>query len=183
MSEERRPPVPMDTVDEVLSVAEFFARTRSGTTFTIDKLLEMLSAADDEGRDFAIHIGDRTYLVRRESIREYFTVNPKPKRPMSKEDENRVLRYQIKELEAELARLRSASLSSGKKPESQPEQSTPREEREGDEDQGFDAEPLPVDPEPAESTAAAIREELKRSVEGVEPLRPARFVRRNEGGV
>lgn len=156
-------PVPRQTVDAVLSVAELFEKMRTGTEFTIDQILEMLSFKDDLNEHFAIHMNGYTYLVLKESIKAYFTDNPKPKRRISKEEENTILKSQLKAMEQELLKLRGI-------------QDSPKRRAISDPGAGdlVETEPLDLDEKVKEDVHDALADELRASAPEAEPARRGR---------
>ncbi len=55
MTEEKYP-VPRETVDAELSVAQLIDKLRTGSTFPIDKILTMLSASDDNNNAIVLRL-------------------------------------------------------------------------------------------------------------------------------
>lgn len=147
-------------VDAVLSVAQLIDKMRTGSHFTIDEIIQMLSACDDKRESFMVHMGGFTYVVEAGNIKEYFEQNPKPTRPISKEEENQILKGQIKRMEEELLRLRGKTIKPQTKPEVHAEPAFDSD--------SLDAEPLPLETQESEQ----IRLELAEELRGKTPLRP-----------
>lgn len=93
----------------VCTFEQLWSEIGASTKFGLDELVRMISVQDDDKKDFYIHHREKTFVVRKESIREYFQTHTKPVPPMNAKQELIYLREKVKKLEAEaMARIGEA---------------------------------------------------------------------------
>jgi hypothetical protein len=84
-----------------VSFPELVTTIGGGTSFSVDQLVSMLSAAEQKGEDFRIVHQDLRFVIPLGFIREYFKDHARPTARMSPKEELEYLRKRVSELESE----------------------------------------------------------------------------------
>lgn len=124
-------------IDHVLNVAQLLSAVGPGLGFSTHQLIQQLSECDDLGEPFFLRHGEENYMVSSADLKAFFAENPKPKRSMSKDEENKLLKSQLKQMEDELLKLKGQTIKPVTKAIEAP--------REPEEEGALDSEPLPTD--------------------------------------
>ena len=86
-----------------VSFPELVTTIGSGTSFSVDQLVSMLSTAEQKGEDFRIVHQDGHFVVPLGFIQEYFKDHARPMPKLSQKEELEYLRKRVSALESERA--------------------------------------------------------------------------------
>jgi hypothetical protein len=143
-----------------VSFPELVTAIGSGTSFSVDQLVSMLSNAEQKGEDFRIVHQDGHFIVPLGLIQEYFKDHARPAPKLSQKEELEYLRKRVADLESVRASVEEL------KPHPQ---APPRPER----FQMTPTAPPPRDegiPTREKMSAEELREDLKKELGAAAPL-------------
>jgi len=157
-------------IDHEVTVAELMADAGPGLGFSTHDLIQQLSMCDDVGEPFFLQQGTELYMVPAADVKAFFVDHAKPKAAMSKEEENKLLKTRLKQMEDEILRLKGQEI---KQPKAEPVPVVAAEPQE----EGLEPDPLPLPNEPKMSVTQ-VQDMLSDDLRGKEPYSPSEPAKR-----